>query len=79
MKRSKLFKIKNQSLSEDTAFEREFKLALVHKERESKDTKFVLLVSILVMFFISAWTESPIIEKLGELMVLAFGIYGIVL
>lgn len=79
MKRSKVFKIKNQDMHEDTAFEREFRVGVVKQNRERKDEKFILLTSILVMFLISIFTKNLGVKTVSETIIFIIGVFGILL
>ena len=79
MKRSKIFKIKNQDLHEDTAFEREFRVAVVNHNREKRDEKIILLSSIVVMFAVSILSTHPIVKGACEALVFVLGVFGIIL
>lgn len=77
MKRSKVFKIKNQPLSEDTAKEREFRRAATKYYKDRKGENIILAFSLLIVFALSVFVERPNVRGACELATLVIGLLGI--
>lgn len=78
IKRSKIFKIKNQKREEDTAKEREFRNAVMKQARFGRDEKIILGFGLVVMFLLSLAVDSEVKKAVLNVFIFLTGLAGII-
>ena len=78
-KRSKVYKIKNQDMREDTAFERNFRVGIAKYGSQKRDEKIILTIGIVTMFLVALFARSDVARTFGTVITFLLGLAGILL
>lgn len=78
IKRSKVFKMKNQKREDDTAKEREFRNAVMKQVRFGRDEKIILGFGLVVLFLLSLAVDSEVKKAVLNVFIFLIGLAGII-
>lgn len=79
IKRSKVFKMKNQKREDDTAKEREFRNAVMKQARFGRDEKIILSFSLILLFIVSLFINNQTGKTVADVFIFIIGMLGIFL